>query len=246
MADKNTADIGFEKQIWNAACVLRGNMDASEYKNVVLGLIFLKYISDRFDDKYQELVEEGDGFEEDIDEYTSEGIFFVPAGARWSEIAAKAHTPEIGTVIDDAMRAIEKENKRLKDILPKNFARPELDKGDKERIVYFDARTKIHLQNYIDSRMDDNPALFVTLCSPHERIKIGGIESRLREMGKQLDIQKVHPHKFRRTLATMAIDKGMPIEQLQQLLGHKRIDTTLQYAMVKQSNVKLAHKKYIG
>ena len=128
MADKNTADIGFEKQIWDAACVLRGNMDASEYKNVVLGLIFLKYISDRFDDKYQELVQEGDGFEEDIDEYTSEGIFFVPANARWSEIATKAHTPEIGAVIDDAMRAIEKENKRLKDILPKNFARPELDK----------------------------------------------------------------------------------------------------------------------
>lgn len=119
-------------------------------------------------------------------------------------------------------------------------------KGDKERIVYFDARTKIHLQNYIDSRTDDNPALFVTLRSPHERIKIGGIESRLRKMGEQLEIQKVHPHKFRRTLATMAIDKGMPIEQLQQLLGHKRIDTTLQYAMVKQSNVKLAHKKYIG
>ena len=119
-------------------------------------------------------------------------------------------------------------------------------KGAKERIVYFDARTKIHLQNYIDSRTDDNPALFVTLRSPHERIKIGGIEFRLREIGKQLDIPKVHPHKFRRTLATMAIDKGMPIEQLQQLLGHKRIDTTLQYAMVKQSNVKLAHKKYIG
>ena len=128
MANKNTATIGFEKQIWDAACVLRGNLDASEYKSVVLGLIFLKYISDRFDDKYKELVEEGDGFEEDIDEYTSEGIFFVPAGARWSEIAAKAHTPEIGTVIDEAMRAIEKENKRLKDILPKNFARPELDK----------------------------------------------------------------------------------------------------------------------
>lgn len=119
-------------------------------------------------------------------------------------------------------------------------------KGNKERIVYFDARTKIHLQNYIDSRTDDNPALFVTLRSPHERIKIGGIESRLREMGKKLAIQKVHPHKFRRTLATMAIDKGMPIEQLQQLLGHKRIDTTLQYAMVKQSNVKQAHRKYIG
>lgn len=119
-------------------------------------------------------------------------------------------------------------------------------KGDKERIVYFDARAKIHLQNYIDSRIDDNPALFVTLRSPHERIKIGGIETRLREMGKILDIEKVHPHKFRRTLATMAIDKGMPIEQLQQLLGHKRIDTTLQYAMVKQSNVKQAHRKYIG
>ena len=128
MADKNTAGIGFEKQIWDAACVLRGNIDASEYKSVVLGLIFLKYISDRFEEKYQELLAEGDGFEEDIDEYTSEGIFFVPADARWSVIASKAHTPEIGTVIDDAMRAIEKENKRLKDILPKNFARPELDK----------------------------------------------------------------------------------------------------------------------
>ena len=125
---KSTASIGFEKQIWDAACVLRGNIDASEYKSVVLGLIFLKYISDRFDEKYKALVEEGDGFEEDIDEYTSEGIFFVPPTARWSEIAAKAHTPEIGTIIDDAMRSIEKENKRLKDILPKNFARPELDK----------------------------------------------------------------------------------------------------------------------
>lgn len=119
-------------------------------------------------------------------------------------------------------------------------------KGDKERVVYFDARTKIHLQNYIDSRTDDEPALFVTLREPHTRITIGGIESRLREFGKTLKIEKVHPHKFRRTLATMAIDKGMPIEQLQQLLGHKRIDTTLQYAMVKQSNVKQAHRKYIG
>lgn len=128
MAEKNTADIGFEKQIWNAACVLRGNMDASEYKGVVLGLIFLKYISDRFEDKYNQLVADGDGFEEDHDEYTSEGIFFVPAGARWSDVSAKAHDPEIGQVIDDAMRAIEKENVRLKDILPKNFARPELDK----------------------------------------------------------------------------------------------------------------------
>ena len=121
-----------------------------------------------------------------------------------------------------------------------------LGKGDKERMVYFDARTKLHLQDYLDSRTDDNPALFVSLRSPHERIQIGGIEHRLREMGKRLNIPKVHPHKFRRTLATMAIDKGMPIEQLQRLLGHKRIDTTLQYAMVKQSNVKAAHRKYIS
>lgn len=119
-------------------------------------------------------------------------------------------------------------------------------KGDKERIVYFDARTKIHLQNYLQSRNDSNPALFVSLQAPHNRMKIGGIEVRLRNLGKSLGIPKVHPHKFRRTLATMAIDKGMPIEQLQQLLGHKRIDTTLQYAMVKQSNVKIAHRKYIG
>lgn len=119
-------------------------------------------------------------------------------------------------------------------------------KGDKERIVYFDARTKIHLKNYLESRSDDNPALFVSLQVPHNRMKIGGIEVRLRQLGKKLGLSKVHPHKFRRTLATMAIDKGMPIEQLQQLLGHKRIDTTLQYAMVKQSNVKIAHRKYIG
>lgn len=119
-------------------------------------------------------------------------------------------------------------------------------KGNKERIVYFDARTKIHLQNYLDSRTDKNSALFVSLKTPYERLKIGGVEVRLREMGKRLDIPKMHPHKFRRTLATTAIDKGMPIEQVQQLLGHQRIDTTLQYAMVKQSNVKMAHKKYIG
>ena len=119
-------------------------------------------------------------------------------------------------------------------------------KGDKERMVYFDARTKLHLQAYLDSRSDNNPALIVSLKAPFNRLSIGGVETRLRELGKQLGVHKVHPHKFRRTLATMAIDKGMPIEQLQQLLGHKRIDTTLQYAMVKQSNVKLAHRKYIG
>lgn len=130
-----------------------------------------------------------------------------------------------------------------------NFAEREcvvFGKGEKERIVYFDARTKLHLREYLDGRIDDNPALFVTLRAPYERIQIGGIELRLRELGRRLDIPKVHPHKFRRTLATVAIDKGMPIEQLQHLLGHQRIDTTLQYAMVKQSNVKTAHRKYIG
>lgn len=119
-------------------------------------------------------------------------------------------------------------------------------KGDKERIVYFDARTKIHLQNYIDSRSDENKALFVSMRKPYNRLTIGAIETIVRNIGKQLEIPKAHPHKFRRTLATKAIDKGMPIEQLQKLLGHQKIDTTLQYAMVKQSNVKIAHKRYIG
>ena len=119
-------------------------------------------------------------------------------------------------------------------------------KGSKQRLVYFDARTKIHLQNYLDSRTDSDPALFVTLRAPFQRLQIGGVEVRLRELGKRLLIPKVHPHKFRRTLATSAIDKGMPIEQVQQLLGHQKIDTTMHYAMVKQQNVKLAHRKYIG
>lgn len=119
-------------------------------------------------------------------------------------------------------------------------------KGDKEREVYFDARTKIHLQNYLTSRNDNNPALFVSLSKPYQRLEIGGVETRLRELGKKLNIPKVHPHKFRRTLATMAIDKGMPIEQVQRLLGHQKIDTTLQYAMVNQTNVKISHRKYIG
>ena len=119
-------------------------------------------------------------------------------------------------------------------------------KGSKERMVYFDARTKIHLQNYLEEREDDNHALFVSLKVPYERLKIGGVESRLRELGRRLELPRVHPHKFRRTLATVAIDKGMPVEQLQRLLGHQRIDTTLQYAMVKQSNVKLAHRKFLG
>lgn len=121
-----------------------------------------------------------------------------------------------------------------------------IGKGNKERLVYFDARTKIHLQNYLDHRTDGNPALFVTLKAPYHRLMIGGVETRLRELGKRLNISKVHPHKFRRTMATTAIDKGMPIEQVQQLLGHQKIDTTMHYAMVKQQNVKLAHRKYIG
>lgn len=145
-----TADIGFEKQIWDAACVLRGNMDASEYKNIVLGLIFLKYISDRFEERYQQLVAEGDGFEEDTDEYISQGIFFVPPDARWSVIAANAHKPEIGQNIDDAMRSIEKENKRLKDILPKNFARPELDKSRLGDVV--DLFTNIQMIEHGDEK----------------------------------------------------------------------------------------------
>lgn len=119
-------------------------------------------------------------------------------------------------------------------------------KGNKEREVYFNARTKIHLQNYLNSRSDGNPALFVSLSKPHNRLTVGGVEVRLRLLGRKVNIAKVHPHKFRRTLATMAIDKGMPIEQVQRLLGHVKIDTTLHYAMVNQNNVKMAHRKYIG
>ena len=119
-------------------------------------------------------------------------------------------------------------------------------KGNKQRIVYFDARTKIHLQNYLRERTDSDNALFVTLLAPHKRLQISGVEIRLRQIGRALNMTKVHPHKFRRTLATMAIDKGMPIEQVQHLLGHQSLDTTLQYAMVNQSNVKMSHHKFIG
>lgn len=119
-------------------------------------------------------------------------------------------------------------------------------KGDKERRVYFDAKTKIHLQKYLDSRTDNNPALFVTLDSPHARLQISGVEIRLRNLGKQLGLTRIHPHKFRRTMATRAIDKGMPIEQVQKILGHSQIDTTMQYAIVNQTNVKTSHQKYIA
>lgn len=119
-------------------------------------------------------------------------------------------------------------------------------KGDKQRRVYFDAKTKIHLQNYLNNRVDNDKALFVSLIKPYNRLNISGVEIRMRALGKRLNINKVHPHKFRRTLATRAIDKGMPIEQVQHLLGHQKIDTTLQYAMVNQNNVKISHRKYIG
>jgi type I restriction enzyme M protein len=150
MSRANGADLGFEQEIWKAADVLRGNMDASEYKHVVLGLIFLKYISDAFEHRYQELVEEGKGYEEDRDEYTFLNIFFVPGEARWSKIAASAHTPEVGVVIDNAMHAIERENPRLKGVLPKNFARPELDKRRLGDIV--DIFTNIAMKEHGDTK----------------------------------------------------------------------------------------------
>ncbi len=152
----------------------------------------------------------------------------------------------IDMLISTGMRVGEMVKLNKQDV---NFADREcvvFGKGSKERIVYFDAKTKLHLKKYLASRTDDNPALFVSLRAPYNRLSIIGIEVRLKNLGRKLGISKVHPHKFRRTLATMAIDKGMPIEQLQHLLGHQRIDTTLQYAMVKQSNVKIAHKRFIS
>ena len=146
----NTADIGFEQQIWSAADKLRGNMDASEYKNVVLGLIFLKYISDKFEDRYQELVEDPYGDEEERDEYTAVNVFWVPKDARWTVVASAAHTPEIGKVIDEAMRQIEAENPKLKGILPKNFARQELDKRRLGEVV--DLFTNVKMAEAGDTR----------------------------------------------------------------------------------------------
>ena len=510
---KGTTKVGFEEKLWQAADKLRSNMDAAEYKHVVLGLIFLKYVSDSFEELYDKLKAQGYGDEEDRDEYLAENVFWVPKESRWNEIKAHATSADIGKVIDNAMDAIENENTSLKGVLTKNYARPELDKtrlgelvtlftnieigsktarekdvlgrvyeyflgkfasaegklggefytpscivrtlvemiepfegqifdpacgsggmfcqsarfvkehqgnirdisifgqesnpttwklakmnlairgleanlgkhnadsfhddqhktlkanyilanppfnisdwggervkddvrwaygtppagnanfawlqhmlyhlnpvggvagtvlangslssntsnegeirknmingdvvecivsmpgqlfystgmrigelvqlniedidfderecivlgkGDKERIVYFDARTKLHLKEYLESRKDDNKALFVGLRAPHNRVTINGIELRIRQLGHAVGIKKCHPHKFRRTMATVAIDKGMPIEQVQKLLGHEKIDTTLHYVMVKQSNVKNAHRKYIG
>ncbi len=150
MAELNTVNVGFEKQLWDAACILRGNMDASEYKQVVLGLIFLKYISDKFEARYTELVNEAEGFEEDMDEYTSKGVFYVPPSARWTAIAQEAHTPDIGKTIDEALQSIERENKRLKGVLPKNFARPELDKRRLGDVV--DLFTNISMLEHGDTK----------------------------------------------------------------------------------------------
>lgn len=128
MANNNTVNVGFEKELWDAACALWGHIPAAEYRKVIVGLIFLRYISSAFDRRYQELVDEGDGFEDDPDAYEEENVFFVPEDARWNKIASAAHTPEIGTVIDNAMRAIEDDNPKLKNVLPKNYANPDLDK----------------------------------------------------------------------------------------------------------------------
>ena len=156
MAEKTNANIGFEKQLWDAACVLWGHIPAAEYRKVIIGLIFLRYISAAFDKRYQELVDEGDGFEDDRDAYAMENVFFVPEEARWSTIASSAHTPEIGTVIDAAMRAIEAENKTLKNVLPKNYASPDLDKrvlGDVvDRATAFEIIQKGYQEDAVDSR----------------------------------------------------------------------------------------------
>ncbi|PAF48133.1 N-6 DNA methylase [Helicobacter sp. 12S02634-8] len=150
MAQNNTADLGFEKKIWDMACILRGNMDATEYKHIILGLIFLKYISDKFEIRYKELEAEGEGFEEDVDEYRAENIFFVPPEARWGVIAENAHTPEVGKIIDGAMEAIERENKKLKGILPKTYARPEVDKRRLGEVV--DLFTNIAMAEHGDTK----------------------------------------------------------------------------------------------
>ena len=152
----------------------------------------------------------------------------------------------IDLLYSTGMRVGELVNLNIADI---NFEQREcivFGKGDKERRVYFDAKTKIHLQNYLKIRSDDNPALFVTLNAPHRRLKISGVEIRLRELGRKNNLERIHPHKFRRTMATRAIDKGMPIEQVQKILGHSQIDTTMQYAIVNQNNVKASHQKFIS
>ena len=152
----------------------------------------------------------------------------------------------IDLLYSTGMRVGELVNLNIEDI---NFEDRECivyGKGDKERRVYFDAKAKIHLKEYIDERSDTNEALFVSLDAPFNRLKISGVEIRLRQLGRRLNLERIHPHKFRRTMATRAIDKGMPIEQVQKILGHSQIDTTMQYAMVNQNNVKTSHQKYMS
>ena len=151
----------------------------------------------------------------------------------------------IDLLYSTGIRVGELVNLNLEDIDLEGRERIVYGKGDKERRVYFDAKAKVHLKEYIDARTDNNEALFVTLDEPHNRLKISGVEIRLRKMGRMLDLDRIHPHKFRRSMATRAIDKGMPIEQVQKILGHSQIDTTMQYAMVNQSNVKTSHQKYM-
>lgn len=152
----------------------------------------------------------------------------------------------IELLISTGMRIGELVNLNKADINFENRSCIVLGKGNKQREVYFDARTKIHLKEYINSRCDNEEALFVSKIKPYNKITISAVESIIRNMGKNLNIKKVHPHKFRRTMATQAIDKGMPIEQVQKLLGHTKIDTTMHYAMVNQENVKISHRKYIS
>lgn len=152
----------------------------------------------------------------------------------------------IDLLYSTGMRVGELVNLNITDVDFENRECVVFGKGGKERKVYFDAKAKLHLQNYIQSRVDSNPALFVTLDAPFDRIKISGVEIRIRELGRSINISRIHPHKFRRSMATRAIDKGMPIEQVQKILGHSQIDTTMQYAMVNQSNVKTSHQKYIA
>lgn len=251
-AAKPKKEISMEEALWKSADKLRGSVEPAEYKHVVLSLFFLKFASDKFEECRNKIIAtHGEKYADMKTFYTQENVFYLPEESRWKYIIENAKQDDIALKIDTALYTIEKNNPALKGALPDNYySRLHIDTAKLasllDEIVYFDARTKIHLQNYLNSRKDDNPALFVSLQSPYNRMNIGGIEVRLRQLGKRLGLNKVHPHKFRRTLATMAIDKGMPIEQLQQLLGHRRIDTTLQYAMVKQSNVKIAHRKYIG
>ena len=160
-------------------------------------------------------------------------IMFLNCGMRLSEL--------VGINVNDFVENIDPSQPCVKYLSVKV-----LGKGNKERIVYFNARAKIHLQQYLTSRKDRNKALFVSLAKPHKRLEISGVETRLRKIGRLAKIVRVHPHKFRRTLATMAIDKGMPVEQVQRLLGHVKIDTTMHYAMVNQNNVKLSHRKFIN